>query len=140
MVNLDNMDNRQIVHYFFELLRKMIMSIAKNPNDPGEMRELTYLANYIKDMVAEVLQGWDDDLIPLLSLTVSGSRDGKTSGRFMISRNEAIIKAWKLTTLAHMLGDKVTEWDKTLEHQPEEVDFDMTPYQLLKKEIAKKNG
>lgn len=132
------MDNKQKVYQFFHYLREMIMSLVQNQNDDGEIRELTYLANYLKEMVADAIQEREVGNIPLLSFTVYGSRDGKTAARFEITRNEQIIKSWSLSRLAKMLSEAKDKWDSTMLEQPEEVTFDMSPYKLLMDELLGK--
>jgi len=112
------MDNRHVVIQFFDFLRRMIMSLCQNQNDDAEMKELEYLANYVKDMVADSLQERETGNIPILSLTVYGSRDGKTTARFAIPRNIGIIESWSLKKLAVNLDKVISEWDsRHLENQ-----------------------
>lgn len=132
------MENKQKVFQFFHYLREMILSLIQNRNDDGEVRELTYLANYLKDMVADAIQEREIGNIPLMSFTVYGSRDGKTSARFEITRNEGIIKSWSLLKLAKLLDEAKDKWDSTMLEQPEDVAFDMTPYKLLMEEVFNK--
>ena len=127
--------------HFFELLRLMIMDMAKNHADPGEMRELTYLSNYIKDAIAEAMGEYEHGFLPILQSVTYGHRDGRTFGKFMVARDEAIMQSWKLRELAKMLDDAAQKWEtETLTQEPEgdASDFDMTPYSALKKHTGKK--
>lgn len=133
-------DNREIARRFFEFLRAMVNTLVENPNDDGEMKELEYLANYIKDIVGDAFEQYEDDKIPVLSLTVYGSKDGKTDARFEIPRNLGIIQSWKLKELSHALNEQVEKWDESHLEQPEPEGFDTTPYQIIKEIIKGGKG
>ena len=132
--------SQKAAHHFFELLRLMIMDMAKNKNDPGEMQELTYLSNFIKDVVVEAMGEYEQGFIPLLQMVTYGHRDGRTFGKFMVARDESIMQSWKLQALAKKLDDAALKWEQeNLTQEPEDTSgFDMTPYSALKKLTEKK--
>ena len=138
MINDD--DNQKAATHFFELLRLMIMDMAKNANDPGEMRELTYISNFVKDVVVEAMEEYEKGFIPLLQMVTYGHRDGRTFGKFMVARDESIMQSWKLRELAKMLDEASLKWEtENLTQEPEDSSgFDMTPYSILKKEFGEK--
>lgn len=124
-------DNESTVLKFFDYLRAMVMSTVKNISDDSEIKEVEYLSNFIKNSVADCLEQREGGKIPLLSLTVYGSRDGHTVPRFQVTRNADIIQSWSLGKLAAMLNRVLDQWDN-LSLSQNDAPVDMVQYQAIR--------